>query len=156
MLLGLCMPRPSARVPRVAFLLGLVLMLASCHEAPTGCDLCTTSLTVAGRVESGAGAPVRGAEVSVAVRAAGCSGGERLVFDAATGNPLRTLSTDVDGRFAIRLRSPESPGARCLELRVAIPGAAAPVTVQREVVFASDWPTVSRAEAQITVRTAPD
>jgi hypothetical protein len=136
-------------------LLTLSLGLAvGCADA-TGCDLCTSSVTVSGQVRDVAGTPLEHASVTLEPRVSGCDGSPLLVFDALTGNSPAPVVTDARGQYSIRLFSPMSPGGRCtLVTVVPPPGRGESITLQRSVTFEADWPKPSTAVTVIDVQLA--
>lgn len=129
-----------------------VCALAGCDAfRPAGCDVCTTSATLSGRVADATGSPVAEASVAIAAFRESCDGRERHIFLGETGSP-GAIVTEVDGTFSARLRSPESPGPTCLRVEVVPPGDSGleSATVEGIMVrFADDYPRESRAAVDV-------
>lgn len=135
----------------IALSLGLVV---GCGNV-TGCDLCTTSVTVSGQVRDAAGAPLDHASVTLDPRVSGCDSSPLLVFDASTGNSPGPIVTDARGQYSTRLFSPMSPGSRCtLVTVIPPPGRGEEITLQRTVAFEADWPKQSTSVTVIDVQLA--
>ena len=133
----------------VALSLGLAV---GCGNV-TGCDLCTTSVTVSGQVRDATGAPLEHASVMLDSRVSGCDSSPLLVFDASTGSPPIPVFTDTRGQYSIRLFSPMSPGGRCTLITVIPPaGRGEPITIQRTVTFEVDWPRQSTSVTVIDIQ----
>ena len=142
----------------MARLLLLSSVVVACDAfKPTGCDVCTTSAVIAGRVTTGTGQPVLGAEVLITAARDSCNGRERWVFRAETGDPGPAL-TDAAGEYRTRLRSHDSPGLACLTASVTPPpGTDLPshTVTGTTVLFDDDWPRESRTSARIDIRLGP-
>ena len=142
----------------VARLLVLSSFVVACDAfKPTGCDVCTTSAVVSGRVTTATGQPVPNAEVLITAMRDSCAGRQRWVFRAETGDPGPVL-TDAAGEYRTRLRSPESPGLTCLTASVAPPPGTelqSDTVTGTTVRFEDDWPRESRTTARVDIRLAP-
>jgi len=139
-------------------LMTLSLGLAVACADPTGCDLCTSSVTVSGQVRDAAGGLLERASVALEPRVSGCDSSPLLVFEALTGNspaPVITAITDARGQYSIRLFGPISPGDRCtLVTVIPPPGRGESITLQRTLTFAPDWPRQSTSVTVIDVQLA--
>jgi hypothetical protein len=113
-------------------LLGL-LALPACSEP--GCDVCTTSAIIYGRVVDANSVPVVGAGVGIEAHRENCSTAD---IPAASD---QGLTTGANGNYRARLRSPFGPFTACPRVTVESPsGLPGPVTVEGSVVeFLDDF-----------------
>jgi hypothetical protein len=115
-----------------------VLALAGCHAAtqPPGCDVCTTSAIVYGRVQTTSGTPVNEAEVKVEAHRDSCAG-------PLYGETNLRVFTRPDGTYRDQPLSLAGPFNACLVVRVMPPDAAglAPAADSgASVPFRADYP----------------
>jgi hypothetical protein len=102
-------PRAGLPAPLVA---GLLLVTAlGCGSPTRGCDICTTTGVVYGRVTNAGGTPASGVKVSLEGRPGVCPGADQGVAQASA-------FTDATGRYRAELRSPLSPQTICVRASV--------------------------------------
>src|SRR3954468_16069904 len=96
----------------------VLLLAAGCDGTGPGCDVCSTSAEVSGRVTDAAGSPVAGAAVAIEVYADSCAGPPRIPVPG--GEPW-VLRTSEAGEYADRIRTGSAPFTACLIVRVTPP-----------------------------------
>jgi len=95
--------------PRAAT--ALALLVAACSPPTRGCDICTYSATIYGRLSDAAGDPVVGASVRAVVGAGPCAA-EAPTFEGVW------MLADAAGRYRAQVLSPV-PAPGCVRLEAA-------------------------------------
>jgi hypothetical protein len=126
------------------------LGFAACTTEP-GCDVCTTSAIVYGRVTTATGTPVAGARVRVEAFRNTCEG-------FASGLTNVEPVTAVDGSYRDQSLSPAAPFRACLRV-TAMPPAGSGLSAQTvegaEVQFLDDYRGRERDSVRVDVTLSP-
>jgi hypothetical protein len=139
------------RSERRAIALLTSLTLIACATEP-GCDVCTTSAVVYGRVTTATGTPVNGARVKVEAFKTTCGVG----FVAAESS-IPPLS-GPDGSYRDRPLAGIAPFRACLRVTVTPPassGLSARIVEGPEVQFRDDYPRPNPDSVRIDVSLSP-
>jgi len=137
----------------------LLVALGCDSTAPRGCDVCTTSAVIYGRVTDSDGQPVARASIEISAFRENCGGAPRPIFRAETGSNNPVL-TGEDGMYRTRLRSSLSSSNDCLLLRVTPPSGVSlsSMTVEGiQVRFRDETPSggLDSVRVDITLQVSP-